>query len=231
MTSTTTGTETGSTISREDRTAKISQEIAELLSDLSGLDLAAEQYGASFLELGFDSLFLTQAAQKIQNKYGVKVAFRQLLDTLGSIRLVAEYLEQQLPQDAAPVVSVTQVEKTAEPVPTVAAANLVVPKPRATAIPPTAQASMVVDGNIATLMQQQLQAVTQLIKITITNCWEMRLQVRGRWRRSRRHHIRYRKRLSQFCGRRRLRRRSRLIPSRPGIILYCRSQSALHITP
>ena len=164
MTSTIAGTETGSTISREDRTAKISQEIAELLSDLSGLDLAADQYGTSFLELGFDSLFLTQAAQKIQNKYGVKVAFRQLLDTLGSIRLIAEYLDQQLPQDAAPVVSVTQVEETAEPVPTVAAANLVVPKPRATAIPPTAQASMVVDGNIATLMQQQLQAVTQLIQ-------------------------------------------------------------------
>ena len=106
---------------RADRSARISQEIAELLGDLSGLDLAADQYGASFLELGFDSLFLTQAAQKIQNKYGVKVAFRQLLDTLGSIRLVAEYLDQQLPQDAAPVVPAAQVEKTAEVAPVVGA--------------------------------------------------------------------------------------------------------------
>ena len=155
---------TDSSTPRENRSARICQEVAELLGDLSGLELAADQYEASFLELGFDSLFLTQAAQKIQNKYGVKVAFRQLLDTLGSIRLIAEYLDQQLPQDAAPAVAATQVEKAAEPAAMVAAPNLAVPMPQAAAILPAAQAGMVVDGKIATLMQQQLQAVTQLIQ-------------------------------------------------------------------
>ena len=78
----------------------------------------------SFLELGFDSLFLTQAAQKIQNKYGVKIAFRQLLDTLGSIRLIAEYLDQQLPQDVAPDVTAATV-RTVEEVPVATAAPVV----------------------------------------------------------------------------------------------------------
>ena len=155
---------TDSSTPRENRSARICQEVAELLGDLSGLELAADQFETSFLELGFDSLFLTQAAQKIQNKYGVKVAFRQLLDTLGSIRLIAEYLDQQLPQDAAPAVAVTQVEKAAEPASMVAGPNLAVPMPQRNAMPPAAQAGMVVDGKIATLMQQQLQAVTQLIQ-------------------------------------------------------------------
>ncbi|MGB6305038.1 MAG: amino acid adenylation domain-containing protein [Acidobacteriaceae bacterium] len=161
MTSMTAGTETGSATPRKDRSARIGQEVAELLGDLSGLDLAEDQYGASFLELGFDSLFLTQAAQKIQNKYGVKVAFRQLLDTLGSIRLVAEYLDQQLPQDAAPP---AQTERAAELTPAVAAPDPAVMAPQALAISSAAQAETAFDGKIATLMQQQLQAVTQLIQ-------------------------------------------------------------------
>ena len=145
---------------QEDRSARISQEVAELLADLSGLDLASDQYDSSFLELGFDSLFLTQAAQKIQNKYGVKIAFRQLLDTLGSIRLIAAYLDQQLPQDAAPIAAVQAPQAAA----TVVVPNLPVPVSQPTAIPPATRLEIACDGNIATLMQQQLQAVTQLIQ-------------------------------------------------------------------
>ncbi len=89
--------------------ARIEQGIAALLENLSGLELTPDQYDLSFLELGFDSLFLTQAAQKIQATYGVKIAFRQLLDNLSSIRLVAEHLLQQLPADSiAPPVSITE---------------------------------------------------------------------------------------------------------------------------
>ncbi len=154
---------TDSSTPREDRSARISQEVAELLADLSGLDLAADQYKASFLELGFDSLFLTQAAQKIQNKYGVKIAFRQLLDTLSSIRLIAEYLDQQLPPDAAPAAA-AQAARTAQPTLAVAAPDPTITAPQAHAIPPAAQPDMALDGKIATLMQQQLQAVTQLIQ-------------------------------------------------------------------
>ena len=92
-----------SSTTNEDRSARICREVAELLEDLSGLELASDQYDSSFLELGFDSLFLTQAAQKIQNKYAVKIAFRQLLDNLSSIRLIAEYLDKQMPQQAEPI--------------------------------------------------------------------------------------------------------------------------------
>ena len=54
----------------EDRSARICQEIAGLLEDLSGLELAADQYDLSFLELGFDSLFLTEAAKRYRQVPG-----------------------------------------------------------------------------------------------------------------------------------------------------------------
>jgi amino acid adenylation domain-containing protein len=151
---------------REDRSARLSHEVAELLADLSGLDLAADQYELSFLELGFDSLFLTQAAQKIQNKYAVKIAFRQLLDTLGSIRLIAEYLDQQLPSDAelTAAKAVDRTRETASSTATVAAPILSVPASQMPAGPVGTQTEMALDGKITTLMQQQLQAVTQLIQ-------------------------------------------------------------------
>jgi amino acid adenylation domain-containing protein len=154
----------GNPTSQEDRSARISQEVAELLTDLSGLDLASDQYDSSFLELGFDSLFLTQAAQKVQNKYGVKIAFRQLLDTLGSIRLIAAYLDRQLPQDAAQIATV-EAETYPRATATEVVPNVAVPVPRQSAASPAAKlVEMACDGNIATLMQQQLQAVTQLIQ-------------------------------------------------------------------
>lgn len=150
---------------QRDRATGICQEVAALLEDLSGLELSADQYDVSFLELGFDSLFLTQAAQKIQNKYAVKVAFRQLLDGLNSIRLVADYLDKQLPQGAESVVAVQEAGRVVDSVlPAVAAvgASIVAPVP-----PSPLQVPSVADGQIAILMQQQLQAVTQLIQLQL----------------------------------------------------------------
>ncbi len=66
------------------------------LADLSGNpaeDLAPD---CTFAELGFDSLFLTQLTQDIQRSFGVKVTFRQLSDSIPTIRGVAEYIAAHL---------------------------------------------------------------------------------------------------------------------------------------
>ena len=56
-----------------------------LFADLSGMDGASLDAGATFLELGLDSLFLTQAALLIQKTFGVKVSFGDLLEKLSTI--------------------------------------------------------------------------------------------------------------------------------------------------
>src|SRR6202166_4930421 len=76
-----------------------------LLEELSGYDLSQVDPATSLMELGLDSLLLTQAAQVFHRKFGVSITFRQLMEELGSLQQIAEHLDATLPADAfaAPV--------------------------------------------------------------------------------------------------------------------------------
>ena len=82
------------------RPERLSAEIARIFAELSGITAAPEEYTLSFLELGFDSLFLTQATRAIEKKFQVKVTFRQLMEQLSTIESLAKYLDQKLPPEA-----------------------------------------------------------------------------------------------------------------------------------
>ena len=73
-----------------------------LFADLSGMDTVSLDPGAAFLDLGLDSLFLTQAALLLRKTFGVKVSFRELLEELSTIDALATHLDAALPSDAAP---------------------------------------------------------------------------------------------------------------------------------
>lgn len=72
-------------------------QILAILSELSGNELADADPDLSFIELGFDSLSLTQAAIALHKTFRVKVTFRQLLQDLPSPATLAEYLEKHIP--------------------------------------------------------------------------------------------------------------------------------------
>ena len=74
------------------RQAAIRAELAALLENLSGIDVANAPSGTSFLELGFDSLFLTQASQAIKTRFNVAVSFRQMMGDLATLDAVADHL-------------------------------------------------------------------------------------------------------------------------------------------
>jgi amino acid adenylation domain-containing protein len=76
-------------------------QLQHLLADLSGLDLSAGPANTSFLELGLDSLLLSQAAVTISRKFGVKVTFRQLLQDAGTLESLAAYIASHRPAVAA----------------------------------------------------------------------------------------------------------------------------------
>ena len=77
--------------------------ILEALAALSGNDYADAPEDATFLELGFDSLLLSQVAQAVQARFGVAVGFRHLLGDLGTVAALAAHLSARLPQVAAAV--------------------------------------------------------------------------------------------------------------------------------
>ncbi len=77
----------------------IGARVTAIFEDLSGESLADMPAAASFLEMGFDSLFLNQVAQRVQAEFQVKIAFRQLLGDYSTIPSLATYLALHLPSD------------------------------------------------------------------------------------------------------------------------------------
>jgi glutamate-1-semialdehyde aminotransferase/malonyl CoA-acyl carrier protein transacylase/acyl carrier protein len=82
------------------RRFRLRAEIGRVFSELSGIETTPDEAEHQFLELGFDSLFLTQATQSLQKKFGVKLTFRQLMEQLSTIASLADYLDSVLPPDA-----------------------------------------------------------------------------------------------------------------------------------
>jgi len=83
----------------------ITAELKTILEESSGMELGNDS-SATFLDLGLDSLFLTQAALTISKKYGVKITFRQLNEEFSSLQSLSAHLDANLPADAMPTAKV-----------------------------------------------------------------------------------------------------------------------------
>ena len=92
------------------RRAPIADAIRAVLTDLSGIPAEELTGDASYLELGFDSLLLTQVSKALGNEFGIELTLRDLMGNLASIEALVAHLDANLPADryapAAPVVSV-----------------------------------------------------------------------------------------------------------------------------
>jgi glutamate-1-semialdehyde aminotransferase/acyl carrier protein len=133
----------------------IEGEVKGVLKNLSGRDLTGIDTSATFFDLGFDSLLLTQAGTSFRQKFGVKITFRQLLDDLSSIAAVTSYLDEKMPGDKfAPA----PVAKAATSAP--AAARSATPASRPVAFP-----SM--DTNLPVLSHGSGSSVERLVKMQL----------------------------------------------------------------
>jgi len=84
---------------QETRLTRLTNALIAMLADLSGEDMGAADVTRSFLELGFDSLFMGQVSQALQRKYNVTLSFRQLLADMPSIAALAAHLDTVLAGD------------------------------------------------------------------------------------------------------------------------------------
>jgi glutamate-1-semialdehyde aminotransferase/acyl carrier protein len=153
------------------RVAKIVERLRTVASDLSGYapdDLAE---GATFLDLGFDSLFLTQLAAAFQGEYGVRITFRQLFDELPTLRALAEHLDAALPPDTVPVPAPGAA--TAAPVDAIAGEGVVAERVPSAAPAPvdlsaafaSVSAAVPDAGGLQGVMAQQLALMSQQIQL------------------------------------------------------------------
>jgi amino acid adenylation domain-containing protein len=130
----------------------IREAIAEILQDVSGetIDPAAT---LTFLELGFDSLLLSQVAQQIQRRLKVKIAFRQLLGDLSTIPALERFIRAEAPAEVKRLVA------TAAPV--AAAAIIRAPETAFVTPPPRVNET---DTGVAAIMRAQVEAMSGLIQ-------------------------------------------------------------------
>lgn len=123
--------------------------VRALVQDLSGTSLGNVEDGIGFLELGLDSLLLTQAATLVQRKFGVAISFRQLMESLSTIDSLATHLDEQLPAGSFEPVSAAAVPPVSAPI------SAQTPALAADSSP----------GALEQLLQQQLQMTTQLLAV------------------------------------------------------------------
>ncbi|MEI5663845.1 amino acid adenylation domain-containing protein [Bosea sp. CCNWLW174] len=135
--------------------------VAAIFENLSGRAFGADETGASFLELGFDSLLLTQAAQGLQTAFGVQIRFRQLLDDLPSVDDVTRHIAELCPQEAAkpvaPVQAAAPAVATTGPVAVAPAATILAERPSGSGLDALMREQLDV---MSRLMERQLQTLS-----------------------------------------------------------------------
>lgn len=95
------------------RKEQLIQKIKTLLENASGIEMARVKPEMSFIEIGLDSLLMTQVALMLKKQFAVQVSFRQLNEDLGTLDLLAGYLDSHILQDAGTQPSSAQPKITA----------------------------------------------------------------------------------------------------------------------
>lgn len=92
------------------RQHQLARRLQEIAQDLSGYSVEDLKPSRSFLELGFDSLLVTQLSTAYQKEFGIPITFRQLFDQYPSIDALSVFIDEHLPEE----LSCKQLETTEE---------------------------------------------------------------------------------------------------------------------
>ena len=81
------------------RRTAILDRLRSVAAALSGYPAKDLSESATFMQLGFDSLFMTQLATTYQAEYGIKLTFRQLLQEHPTLGALADHIDTVLPAE------------------------------------------------------------------------------------------------------------------------------------
>lgn len=83
------------------RSTRLLAQLTELFEDVAGTELLGADPAAGFVELGLDSLALTQVALQLQKTFALKITFRELMESFSTFERLAMHIDQLLPPEAA----------------------------------------------------------------------------------------------------------------------------------
>lgn len=135
-------------------------ELRAMLEEVAGLDLAEADPAAPFVDLGLDSLFLTQAALQVQRRFGLKLTFRQLMEEYPSLDALAGYVDERLPAAPPPAAALEPAPAAPAPLPPQATA------PAHAGGPAAAPAlALAAPGALQQVIDQQLRIMAQQLQL------------------------------------------------------------------
>jgi acyl transferase domain-containing protein len=107
--------------------ATVQTELRNLFTQLLGVNLTDMAGGTTFLEMGFDSLLLTQASRGIEKIFGVRIPFAQLLAKYSTFDLLASFVESASAENKNGSAVKTQSRLTINPVSTSRVVSAAIP--------------------------------------------------------------------------------------------------------
>ena len=148
-----------------DRKDRILQEMTRLLHELSGMDVVQIEPGKSFLELGFDSLFLGQASQAFQKAFGVRIRFRDFFEAAPTPTDMATLLDQRIPADKFTAPAPTRVALIEAPVLPTPVCQSSAKMTSTMVVAPAIQFAPVVEASaVERIVAQQLQTLLEITR-------------------------------------------------------------------
>ncbi|MEH2127448.1 MAG: aminotransferase class III-fold pyridoxal phosphate-dependent enzyme [Nostoc sp.] len=89
--------------------------LKEVIEETSGLEIASVDDSTTFLEMGLDSLSLTQVGLALKKKFKVKVTLRQLLEICPNLVTLADLINQALSPETLSALGL--IETVTDPIP------------------------------------------------------------------------------------------------------------------
>ena len=89
------------------RSTRLVAQLTALFEDVAGNEFDDADTDANFVELGLDSLALTQVALQLQKTFALKITFRELMESCSSFERLAMHIDRLLPPDSQPAAAPT----------------------------------------------------------------------------------------------------------------------------
>jgi acyl transferase domain-containing protein len=91
----------------DERNAGLVRQLKAMFEDMSGIGISEGDESANFIELGLDSLMLTQIASQLQKTFATRITFRQLMGECASLERLAAVLAPQSAPEPVPTAAAT----------------------------------------------------------------------------------------------------------------------------
>jgi acyl transferase domain-containing protein len=92
-------TESVPATTKESRKDSVLVRISEIITEASGITYDPDSASNTFLELGLDSLSLTQLSGRLKKEFDLPITFRQLNEGYPTPLLLADYIDLNLPEE------------------------------------------------------------------------------------------------------------------------------------